>query len=154
MVAPNGDRTRNGSSGYPNIGRSGETSDAQTLSAGLVQNLNSDFNAVRVQAIMETNQRMAPDGSPLALLAQQGDEAANLVIAEKSADEPQREPSVGHNDRARCARSEAVSLASPNQYLAENDVHHRITQNPNAREYDRNRDPGQNAESTMMISSK
>jgi hypothetical protein len=103
MVAPNGDRTRNGSSGYPNIGRSGETSDAQTLSAGLVQNLNPDFNAVRVQAIMETNQRMAPDGSPLALLAQQGDETTNLVIAEKSADGPQREPSVGHNDRARRA---------------------------------------------------
>jgi hypothetical protein len=45
-------------------------SGAQTLSAGLVQNLNPDFNAVRVQAIMGTIQRIAPDGSPLALLAQ------------------------------------------------------------------------------------
>jgi hypothetical protein len=69
MVAPNGDRSHNSSSGYPTIGRS-ETSDAQTPSAGLIQNLNPDFNVIRVQTIMETIQRMAPDGSPLALLAQ------------------------------------------------------------------------------------
>jgi hypothetical protein len=48
----------------PLFGRS-EASDAQTPSTGLVQNLNSDFNAVRVQAIMETIQHMAPDGYPL-----------------------------------------------------------------------------------------
>jgi hypothetical protein len=71
MVAPDGDQTRNSSSGYPTIGRS-EATDAQTPSAGLVQNLNPDFNVVRVHAIMETIQRMSPDGSPLALLAQQG----------------------------------------------------------------------------------
>jgi hypothetical protein len=53
MVAPNGDRSRNSSSGYPIIGRS-ETSDAQTYSAGLVRNLNPDFIAIRIQAIMET----------------------------------------------------------------------------------------------------
>jgi hypothetical protein len=53
MVALNGDRSRNSSSRYPTIGRS-ETFDVQTPSAGLVQNLNPDFNAVRVQAIMET----------------------------------------------------------------------------------------------------
>jgi hypothetical protein len=53
MVAPNGDRSHNSSSGYPTIGRS-ETSDAQTSSMGLVQNLNPDFNTVWVQAIMET----------------------------------------------------------------------------------------------------
>jgi hypothetical protein len=82
MVVPNGDRSCNSSSGYPIIERL-ETSDAQTPSMGLVQNLNPDFNAVRVQAIMETIQRMTPDGSPLALLAQQGAEAANLVVAEK-----------------------------------------------------------------------
>jgi hypothetical protein len=40
--------------------------------------MNPDFNAVHVQAIIETIQRMAPDGSPLALLAQQGAEAVNL----------------------------------------------------------------------------
>jgi hypothetical protein len=37
---------------------------------------------------METIQRMAPDGSPLALLAQQGAEAVNLIVAEKSASGP------------------------------------------------------------------
>jgi hypothetical protein len=84
MVAPNGDRSRNSSSGYPAIRRS-EVSDVQTPSAGLVQNLNSDFNDVWVQAIMETIQCMAPDGSPLALLAQQGAEAMNLIVLEKSA---------------------------------------------------------------------
>jgi hypothetical protein len=69
MVAPNEDQHRHSSSGYPTIGRS-EASDARTPSTGLIRNLNPDFNAVRVQAIMETIQRMAPDGSPLALLAQ------------------------------------------------------------------------------------
>jgi hypothetical protein len=47
MVAPDRDRARNNSSGYPTIGRS-DASDAQTPNAGLVQNLNPDFNAVRV----------------------------------------------------------------------------------------------------------
>jgi hypothetical protein len=87
MVAPDGDRACNSSSGYPTIERS-EATDAQTSSAGLVQNLNPDFNAVRVQAIMETIQRMAPGGSPLALLAQQEAEVANLVVAKKSAGVP------------------------------------------------------------------
>jgi hypothetical protein len=103
MVAPNGDRSHNSSSGYPTIGRS-ETSNVQTPSVGLVQNLNPDFNVVRVQAIMETIQRMTPDGSLLALLAQQGAEAENLVVAKKSASGPRRELSAGHNDRARRAR--------------------------------------------------
>jgi hypothetical protein len=87
MVAPDGDRASNNSSGYPIIGRS-EAYGAQIPSAGLVQILNPDFNAVRVQAIMDTIQRMTPDGSPLALLAQHGAEAANIVIAKKSADVP------------------------------------------------------------------
>jgi hypothetical protein len=87
MVALDGDQTHNNSSGYPTIGRS-EATDAQTSSVGLVQNLNPDFNVVWVHAIMETIQRMTPDGSPLALLAQQGVEAANLVVAEKSAGVP------------------------------------------------------------------
>jgi hypothetical protein len=126
MVAPNGDRSRNSFSGYPTIGRS-DTPDIQTPSAGLVQNLNSDFNIVRVQAIMNTIQCMTPIGSPLALLAQQGAEAANLIVADKSTSGPQREPSAGHNDRARCARSEAASSASPNRHLAENDARQHIT---------------------------
>jgi hypothetical protein len=46
---------------------------------------------------------MAPNDSPLALLAQQGAEAVNLVVADKSASGPRREPSGGHNDRARRA---------------------------------------------------
>jgi hypothetical protein len=102
MVAPNGDRSRNSSSGYPTIGRS-EASHAQTPSTGVVRNLNLDFNAVQVQAIMETIQHMAPDGSPLALLAQQGSEAVNLIVAKKSAGVPWGEPSAGHNNRARRA---------------------------------------------------
>jgi hypothetical protein len=139
MVAPNGDRSCNSSSGYPTIGRS-ETYDAQTPSTGLDQNLNPDFNAVWVHAIMETIQRMSPDGSPLTLLTQQGAEATNLIVAEKSTSRPRREPSTGHNDRARHARSEAASSASPNRHLAENDTRRRITQNRNTWEYGRNRD--------------
>jgi hypothetical protein len=54
MVAPNEDWSHNGSSGYLTIGRS-EMSDAQNPSAGLVRNLNPDFNVIRVQAIMETS---------------------------------------------------------------------------------------------------
>jgi hypothetical protein len=138
MVTPDGDRARNSSSGYPTIGRS-EATDAQTPSAGLVQNLNPDFNAVRVHTIMETIQRMAPNGSPLSLLAQQGAEAANFVVAEKSAGVPRGEPSIGRNDRAGRARSEAASLASPRRHLSEHVAGRRITQNRNARKYGRNR---------------
>jgi hypothetical protein len=87
MVAPNEDQARHSSSGYPTIRRS-EASDARTPSTRLIQNLNPNFNVVRVQAIMETIHRMAPDGSPLALLAQQGAEAVNLVVAEKSTGVP------------------------------------------------------------------
>jgi hypothetical protein len=47
---------------------------------------------------METIQRMVPDGSPLAILAQQGAEAANLVVEEKLSGIPQREPSTGNNN--------------------------------------------------------
>jgi hypothetical protein len=54
----------------------------------LAQNLNPDFNVVQVQEIMETIQCMAPDGSPLVVLTQQGAEAANLIIIEKVADVP------------------------------------------------------------------
>jgi hypothetical protein len=87
MVALNGDGSLNSSSRYPTIGRS-EASDAWTLSGSLVWNLNPDFNTVRVQAIRETILRMVSDGSPLAVLAQQGVETANLVITEKSAGIP------------------------------------------------------------------
>jgi hypothetical protein len=126
MVAPNEDQPRHSSSGYPTIGKS-KALDARTPSTGLIRNLNPDFNVVRVQAIMETIQWMAPNGSPLALLAQQGAEAANLVVAEKSTGIPRREPSGGHNDRARRARSEVTSSFSPNRRLAGNDARLRIT---------------------------
>jgi hypothetical protein len=139
MVAPNGDRSHNSSGGYRTIGRS-EASDAQTPSTRLVQNLNSDFNAVRVQAIMENIQRMAPNGSPLAHLGQQGAEVVNLVVAEKSASIPRGEPSTGCNNRARRAQSEAASSASPNQHLSEHDARWRITHNHNVWEYGRDRD--------------
>jgi hypothetical protein len=90
---------------------------------------------------METIQRMAPDGSPsLVVLAQQGAKAVNLVIAEKSVDIPRREPLVSDNDRARHARSEAASSASPNRHLAKHDVRRHITQNRAVREYGRDRD--------------
>jgi hypothetical protein len=65
---------------------------------------------------------MMPDGSPLAVLAQQGAEAANFIITEKSIGVPQREPSVGGNDRVSRARSEAVSSACSNRRLSEHDV--------------------------------
>jgi hypothetical protein len=97
------------------------------IKCGSIQNLNPDFNAVQVQAIIETIQRMVPNGSPLAVLAQQGAEAVNLVIVEKSAGFPRREPSIGDNNQARRAQSEAASSASPNRHLSEHDAQWRIT---------------------------
>jgi hypothetical protein len=47
---------------------------------------------------METIQRMVPYGSPIAVLAQQGVEVVNLVVVEKSAGVPRREPSIDDND--------------------------------------------------------
>jgi hypothetical protein len=69
----------------------------------MIQNLNPDFNAMWLQTIMESIQRMAPEGSPLVALAQQGAEAANYIIVEQSADNPRGEPSVDNqsNDRAK-----------------------------------------------------
>jgi hypothetical protein len=71
---------------------------------------------------METIQRMAPDGSPLAILAQQRAEAANFIITKKLAGVPWREPSVSGNDRVSHVRSEAVSSACSNRRLSEHDV--------------------------------
>jgi hypothetical protein len=76
--------------------------------------------------------------SPLALLAQQGAEAVNLIVAEKSAGVPRGEPSAGHNNSAGRAQSEATSSASLNQHLSEHNAHRRITQNRNAWEHGRN----------------
>jgi protein required for attachment to host cells len=76
---------------------------------------------------MKTIQCMTPDGSPLAVLTQQGAEAANLIVAKKSTDIPRREPSIDNNDRARRARSEAASSASPNHRMSEHDARECIT---------------------------
>jgi hypothetical protein len=136
MVASNRDRSHTSSSRYPTIGRS-EASDAQTPNDGLIRNPNPDFNTVWVQAILETIQRMTPDGSPLAALALQGAEVVNLIIAEKSADVHRREPLTCNNDWTRHAQSEATSLASSKCRLSEHDARRRITQNHVARECSR-----------------
>jgi hypothetical protein len=99
MVAPTGDLSHNSSSRYATIGRS-KAFDARTPKNGMIQNLNLDFNVMRLHTIMETIQRMPPEGSPLVALSHQGAEVADLVIAERSIGNPQREPSVGNN-RAR-----------------------------------------------------
>jgi hypothetical protein len=80
----------------------------------------------------------------LALLAQQGAKVVNLVVAEKSASVPRGEPSAGRNNRARRARSEAESSASPNRHLSKHDARWRITQSQNAWKYGRNRDDFRN----------
>jgi hypothetical protein len=81
---------------------------------------------------MESIQRMAPKGSPIVALAQQGVEVANhVIVAERSANNHQVQPSIGNqsNDRAKSARSEAASSVSGNRCLADNDAQWRITQN-------------------------
>jgi hypothetical protein len=69
MVAPAGGPSQNSSSRYPTIGRS-EVFDARTPNDGMIRNLNLDFNTIRLQIIMESIQRMAPEGSLLVALAQ------------------------------------------------------------------------------------
>jgi hypothetical protein len=53
MVAPARGPSHNSSSRYPTIGRS-ETSNAQTPNDEMICNLNSDFNIIRLQTIMES----------------------------------------------------------------------------------------------------
>jgi hypothetical protein len=69
MVGPAKGNSQNNSSKYPNIGGS-ETSDDRTPSNNIVQNLNSDFNTVRLQTMMESIQHMVPPDSSLVALAQ------------------------------------------------------------------------------------
>jgi hypothetical protein len=76
MVVPNGDPSHNSSSRYLTIGRS-KAFYARTPNAAMIQNLNPDFNAIRLQTIMESIQWMTPEGSPLVALAQQGAEVTN-----------------------------------------------------------------------------
>jgi hypothetical protein len=110
MVALNGDPLHNSSSRYPTIGRS-EASDAWTPNDGMIRNLNLEFNTIRLETIMESIQRMAPEGSSDVALAQQGDEVANIVVAQRTTGNPREEPSIGirSNDRGKRTRSEASS---------------------------------------------
>jgi hypothetical protein len=87
MVTPTRDPSHNNSNRYLTIGRL-ETSDAQTPNNGMIQNLNLNFNAMQFQTIIESIQCMAPEGSPLVALAKQKAKDANLIIAERSADNP------------------------------------------------------------------
>jgi hypothetical protein len=61
---------------------------------------------------------------------------ANVIVAQRSGDNPRGEPSVGNrsNDRGKSARCEVASLASGNRHLADNDVRRWITQNCYLRE--------------------
>jgi hypothetical protein len=81
MFALIGEPSNNSTSRYPTIGRS-EASDARTPNAGMIWNLNPDFNIVRLHIIMKSIQHMALEGSPLVAMAQQGAEVANLVVAD------------------------------------------------------------------------
>jgi hypothetical protein len=132
MVALNGDLSHNSLSRYPTIGRS-KASDTQTSNDGMIQNLNLDFNAIRLQNIMESIQWMTLEGSPLIALAQQGAEVANVVVAQRSVDNPQGEPSIGNrsNDWGKRARSKVATSISDNHRLADNDTWRWITQNRN-----------------------
>jgi hypothetical protein len=99
----------------------------------MIQNLNLDFNAIRLQNIMESIQWMTLEGSPLIALAQQGAEVANVVVAQRSVDNPQGEPSIGNrsNDWGKRARSKVATSISDNHHLADNDTWRWITQNRN-----------------------
>jgi hypothetical protein len=95
VVAPTGGHSHNSYNRYPTIGRS-EASDARTSNDGMIQNLNPEFNAIWLQTIIKSIQRMAPEDSPLVALAQQGVKAVNFVVAQRSVGNPRGEPSVGN----------------------------------------------------------
>jgi hypothetical protein len=108
----------------------------------MIQNLNLDFNTIRLQTIIESIQWMTPEGSPLVALAQQGAKVANVIVAQRSVDNPRGEPSVSNlsNDRGKGVWSEASSSASGNRHLADNDAWRWITQNRYLREFGRDRE--------------
>jgi hypothetical protein len=102
MVTPARAPSHNSSNRYPTIRRL-EAFDARTLNDGMIWNLNPDVNVVQLQTIMKSIQRMTPEGSPLLVVVQQGAEAVNYIIAQRSTGNPREEPSVGNrsNDRAK-----------------------------------------------------
>jgi hypothetical protein len=48
----------------------------------MIRNLNPDFNTIQLQTIMESIQWMAPEGSPLVVLARQGVEVVNVIVVQ------------------------------------------------------------------------
>jgi hypothetical protein len=92
MVAAVGGPSYNSSSRYPTIGRS-EASDARMPNDEMIQNLNPDFNVIHLQTIMESIQQMTLEFSPLVALDQQGAEAVNFIIGQRSVGNPRGEPS-------------------------------------------------------------
>jgi hypothetical protein len=62
----------------------------------MIQNPNPDFNVIRLQTIMESIQRMTPEGSPLITLSHQAAEVANVIVEQRSAGNPRGEPSIGN----------------------------------------------------------
>jgi hypothetical protein len=131
MVGPARGDSQNSSSKYPTIGGF-EASVARTPNNNVVRNLDSNFNTVRLQTIMESIQRMVPPDSPLVALAQQGVEVmGNIIAATPTPENHWSKPSGGNrsHDRAKRACSEAAAAASGNRHLADNDARRQITQN-------------------------
>jgi hypothetical protein len=131
MVGPARGDSHNSSSKYQTISGS-KASNAWTPSNNIVQNLNSDFNTVRLQTIIESIQQMVPSDSLLIALSQQGVEVVGNIVAAAPATENHRgEPSGGNrsHNRAKRAQSEAATSASGNKHLADNDVCWWIMQN-------------------------
>jgi hypothetical protein len=124
MVGPGRAYSRNNSSKYPTI-RGSVSFDARTPSNRVVQTLNPDFNTVQLQTIMESIQCLAPQDSPLAALAQQGNEAAvRIAAAEPSMGNRRGEPTIGNrfDDRAKRTHSEEASSVSDGKRLADGDT--------------------------------
>jgi hypothetical protein len=83
MVSPIGDPSHNSSNRYLTIGGS-EVSDTWTTNDGMIQNMNTDFNAIQLQTIMEST------------LAQQGAEVVNIIATQRSTSHLRGEPSVSN----------------------------------------------------------
>jgi hypothetical protein len=104
MVGPIRAPSQNSSNRYPTI-RGSEPSDAQRPNNRVIRNLNPDFNAIRLQTIIESIQCMVPQDSPLVALARHGAEVVGqIVTAEPWARNHRGEPSIGNrsSDWVKC----------------------------------------------------
>jgi hypothetical protein len=110
MVGPARAPSRKSSSRNPTI-RGSEASDLWTPSNRVIQNLNPEFNVVRLQTIIVSIQCIVPQFSPLVTLALDGVEAVSQIVA--------TEPSAG-NHQANLPLE--TSLTSANRHLANNDA--------------------------------